>query len=141
MDTWRVARDAQGSDDQSNAIPRPVCDSPGPIGDFEPRSSIRLRQFMLSLPLSHELPICLSQGFASPRFELVALTQAKYPNLTMIDVGANVGDFIAIVRWHVDAPILCVEGEDHFFSCSRSMRGSRPESSWSTRFLPVSPIK
>jgi hypothetical protein len=52
----------------------------------------------------------------------MALTQAKYPNLTMIDVGANVGDSIAIVR--VDVPILCVEGEDHFFGCSRSMRGS-----------------
>ncbi len=36
--------------------------------------------------------------------------QQKYPDLTLIDIGANVGDTVAIVRQDAHFPILCVEG-------------------------------
>jgi FkbM family methyltransferase len=32
-----------------------------------------------------------------------------------VDVGANVGDTAAVIRAATDVPILCVEGEEHFF--------------------------
>jgi FkbM family methyltransferase len=71
----------------------------------------------LVLPLSHELPLYRR---ALPHYALnlgrvSAIVQAKYPNLTMIDVGANIGDSVAIVRAWADIPMLCIEGEERFF--------------------------
>jgi FkbM family methyltransferase len=71
----------------------------------------------LLLPLSHELP---SYRRAFPEYALnlgkVAFhLRRKYADLTMIDVGANVGDSAAIIRMHCDHPILCIEGEGGFF--------------------------
>lgn len=42
---------------------------------------------------------------------LAKIVTNKYPNLTMIDVGANVGDTIAIVKSFVDIPIIGIEGD------------------------------
>lgn len=83
----------------------------------DPLVRFRLYQMQLLLPLSHELPFYKR---ALPEYALnlgrvVATVQQKYPNLTMIDVGANVGDSVAIVRAKANVPILCVEGEEHFF--------------------------
>lgn len=36
----------------------------------------------------------------------------KYNNLNMIDVGANVGDTIAIVKSKIDIPIIAIEGDN-----------------------------
>jgi FkbM family methyltransferase len=71
----------------------------------------------LQLPLSHELPIyrMLFPGYAANLGRLSAEVNRKYPNLTMVDVGANVGDSAAIVRTFAAHPILCVEGEPRFF--------------------------
>jgi FkbM family methyltransferase len=33
----------------------------------------------------------------------------------MIDIGANVGDSVAIVREQSDYPILCIEGNETYF--------------------------
>ncbi len=37
-------------------------------------------------------------------------------NISMIDVGANIGDTVALVRQYHDIPILAVEGDDEYFS-------------------------
>lgn len=83
----------------------------------DPAVHFRLGQFGLLLPLSHDLPLyrrALPQ-YASNLGRAVNIVQAKYRDLTMIDVGANIGDSVAIVRAHANVPILCVEGEDRFF--------------------------
>jgi FkbM family methyltransferase len=36
----------------------------------------------------------------------------KYPGMTLIDVGANVGDTIAVVKTQVDVPVIGVEGDE-----------------------------
>lgn len=36
----------------------------------------------------------------------------KYPGMTLIDVGANVGDTIAVVKTEVDVPVIGVEGDE-----------------------------
>ncbi len=36
----------------------------------------------------------------------------KYPGMTVIDVGANVGDTIAVLKTAVDVPVIGVEGDD-----------------------------
>ena len=35
----------------------------------------------------------------------------KYPGMSLIDVGANVGDTIAVVKTQVDVPVIGVEGD------------------------------
>ena len=42
---------------------------------------------------------------------LAKVVCGKYSDLTMIDVGANVGDTIAIVKTFVDIPIIGIEGD------------------------------
>lgn len=36
----------------------------------------------------------------------------KYPEMTIVDVGANVGDTIAVLRSVINAPIIAIEGDD-----------------------------
>lgn len=36
----------------------------------------------------------------------------KYPNLWAIDIGANVGDTIAIIKTAIDIPVIGIEGDD-----------------------------
>ncbi len=44
---------------------------------------------------------------------------AKYPNMTIVDIGANVGDTIAIFNSQVKAPIIGIEGDTTTFSFLR----------------------
>lgn len=46
---------------------------------------------------------------------LAAVIFKKYPGMTVIDVGANVGDTIAILKSAVDLPVIGIEGDDVSF--------------------------
>ncbi len=46
---------------------------------------------------------------------LVALAAREYPDLAMIDVGANFGDTAAIAKLGADIPIFCIEGDPRAF--------------------------
>ncbi len=71
----------------------------------------------LCLPLSHELPFYKKRfpEYARNLGRVSFHVSQKYPNLTMIDVGANVGDSVAVVRMFSEHAILCIEGEPRFF--------------------------
>lgn len=43
---------------------------------------------------------------------LAGILYSKYPDMTIVDVGANVGDTIAVLRSVTNAPIIGVEGDD-----------------------------
>lgn len=50
---------------------------------------------------------------------LPRLTQtviAKYRNMSLVDVGANIGDSVALIRTQVYCPIICIEGDLEYFS-------------------------
>jgi FkbM family methyltransferase len=47
---------------------------------------------------------------------LAQLVQNKYAKSTMIDIGANVGDTIAVVRCKTTMPIIAIEGDAFSFS-------------------------
>lgn len=40
----------------------------------------------------------------------------KYPALTVLDIGANVGDTIAVIKTAIDLPVIGVEGDDISYS-------------------------
>lgn len=46
---------------------------------------------------------------------LAAVIYKKYPGMTVIDVGANVGDTIAVLKSAIDLPVIAVEGDDVCF--------------------------
>ena len=68
------------------------------------------------LPWSHRLPD-YAEAFPTYGQNLVALARLLKPAsepLRMLDVGANVGDSALQVLTHVDARILCVEGDPYW---------------------------
>lgn len=67
----------------------------------------------LRLPLSHQLPHYRRKHPAySENLGVIAGLVSRAGGRTMIDIGANVGDSVAIVKAHApDMAILCVEGD------------------------------
>jgi len=43
---------------------------------------------------------------------LSACVAQKYPSLSVIDIGANMGDTIAIIKSEIDLPVIGIEGDD-----------------------------
>ena len=83
----------------------------------DPAVDLSLGAYNLRLPLSHELPFYRRKfpDYAVNLGKVSYYARQKYPDLTMIDVGANIGDSVAIVRSYSEHPVLCLEGEPHFF--------------------------
>lgn len=71
----------------------------------------------ICLPFSHNLPIILKTypQYSSNLPRIATRVKQTYNHMTFIDIGANVGDTIALLRSEVLFPILCVEGEEKFF--------------------------
>jgi FkbM family methyltransferase len=78
----------------------------------------RLGGHEILLPLAHDLPLIRS---AFPQYStniarLCSYVSEKYPDLRLIDIGANIGDTVAIIRELSQCPILCVEGDQYYFN-------------------------
>ena len=83
----------------------------------DPAEYFSLGTYNLRLPLSHELPFYRRKfpDYATNLGKVSFHVRRKYPDLTMIDIGANIGDSVAIVHSYSDHPVLCLEGEPGFF--------------------------
>lgn len=73
------------------------------------------------MPLSHDLPIILSAWphYTQNLVRLAAMTAAARPGITIVDIGANIGDTAALMREALTAPILCVEGDELYVDLLR----------------------
>lgn len=71
----------------------------------------------LAMPMSHALPRILLRhpDYSANLGRIADALFSKYPNLTMIDIGANIGDTAAIIRKTLPIPILCIDGDPTFF--------------------------
>ncbi|MEH2455809.1 FkbM family methyltransferase [Nostoc sp.] len=74
--------------------------------------------FIFTLPFSHKLPFILKDNpyYSSNLARIAKHVKEKYADLKLIDVGANIGDSVAILRKEEFFPILCIEGDDQFYS-------------------------
>ncbi len=77
---------------------------------------IRFAEASLSIPFSHDLPVYAA---SYPRYSLNLGAVAKavnreHPDGSIIDIGANIGDSLAIIRSASAAPVLCIEGDSTF---------------------------
>ena len=72
----------------------------------------------LFLPFSHQLPFILKNYplYSSNLARLAKYVKQKYEHLKFIDIGANIGDSIALLRKEAEFPILCIEGDEQFLS-------------------------
>ncbi|HWN11855.1 MAG TPA: FkbM family methyltransferase [Pyrinomonadaceae bacterium] len=74
---------------------------------------VTVGRFQIEMPSSSLLPDMfeVNPNYSSELGRLAAITNSKYPDLRVIDVGANYGDSVAVIRSVVDVPIDCVEGD------------------------------
>ncbi len=74
---------------------------------------VTVGKFQIEMPSNSLLPDMfeMNPNYSSELGRLTATTYSKYPGLRVIDVGANYGDSVAIIRSVVDVPIACVEGD------------------------------
>ena len=78
----------------------------------------KIGNFNIFLNNSHALPGYLQQfpHYSANLPRLASKVKEKYQDLIMIDVGANIGDTVALVRSVSDFPIVCIEGDDFYFN-------------------------
>ena len=83
----------------------------------DPLISYNLQGFQIILPLSHELPFYrkIFPRYAVNVGKIAQWVKTKYPDLRVIDIGANVGDTVAVFRSLARFPILCIEGNARYF--------------------------
>jgi FkbM family methyltransferase len=81
-------------------------------------TSISIGKFEISIPDRHILiGLQATQPFRDGGLGLAAKhLSMKYPDKTMIDIGANIGDTAAIIATHARNPLVLVEPSDYFFS-------------------------
>jgi FkbM family methyltransferase len=84
---------------------------------YDPLVSYPIKGHQLKLPISHALPLVLQYypGYSNNLARLAGCTYAKYPDLKIIDIGANIGDSVFVIKNEVSCPILCIEGDPVFF--------------------------
>ncbi len=79
---------------------------------------VKVGNYTISIPGNNE-QISLykySPDANSQMARLAELIYNKYQNSSMIDIGANVWDTIAVVRSKTNIPIIAIEGDDFSFS-------------------------
>ncbi len=79
---------------------------------------VKVGNFEIFVNRTHALPRYLREkpSYSANFPRVVSLVRALYPNLVVLDVGANIGDTVALVRSATDCPMVCIEGDDFFFS-------------------------
>jgi len=84
----------------------------------DPLVQYNIGGFDLLIPFSHALPIFFKKHplYSLNLSRIAKYVHQKYHNLCLIDIGANIGDSVAILRKEAKFPILCIEGDDIFFS-------------------------
>lgn len=75
-------------------------------------------KFKILMNETHALPDYLKQfpHYSSNLPRLASKVKEKYQDLILIDVGANIGDTVALIRSVSYFPIVCIEGDDFYFN-------------------------
>ena len=87
----------------------------------DPLIKYEIGNFSLYIPLSRPLGIYQKAypDFLTNQARIAESVHNKYPELSGINIGANVGDTLAIIRHNTCFPMLLIEGEEEFFSVLR----------------------
>ncbi len=80
--------------------------------------TVKVGNYNILMPGNNQ-QISLYKYYPDSNTQLARLAKViikKYSDAAMIDIGANVGDTIAVVRSQVDIPIVAIEGDDLSYS-------------------------
>ncbi len=78
----------------------------------------KVGKYEIFFPLSHNLPIdsIINPIYSTNIARIASLANEKFQNFTFIDIGANVGDTLALLRSVAEFPVLCIEGDEEYYS-------------------------
>jgi hypothetical protein len=78
----------------------------------------KIGRYVIELHSNHSLPECHEKWkrYDKSLGEIANILWNYYPNFTVIDIGANVGDSVAIICNKYDVDVLCIEGWSGFVS-------------------------
>ena len=81
-------------------------------------NTVRIGSFYLLVNSEHQLPDALLRypSYASNIARIARHLAACYPDLCVIDIGANIGDTVALIKTAVDVPIICFEGDPTYYN-------------------------
>ncbi len=88
---------------------------------YDPLLDYQVGNQSIKLPLSHRLPETQAI-YPDYNFNIARLSKyvaGKYPDLCVIDIGANIGDTVAYIKNYVDPPILCIDGDEKYLDILR----------------------
>ena len=76
-------------------------------------TEVRVGSFVLQMKKSSLLPEIYAKnpGYSGELGRAAGLYSTKYPDCAMLDIGANYGDSVAVVKSVVDMPVICYEGD------------------------------
>lgn len=84
---------------------------------YDPLVISKIGNFYLKHRFSHKIPFYL-RDFPKYNVNMAKVAQIvskKYKDITIIDVGANIGDSVALIKSLIDVPILSIEGNPNYF--------------------------
>lgn len=84
----------------------------------DPLVTYQLGASRILLPLSHDMALYRHAypQYAANVARIAKHVHEKYPQLTLIDIGANVGDTLATLAEAGRFPVLCIGGGNRFFA-------------------------
>ena len=89
---------------------------------YDPLVDLAIGNQVIKVPLSHQLrrnvEVYPDYNFNLPR--IIKYTCDHLSNVTVIDIGANIGDTVAFIKNYTDTPILCIDGEKKYLDILRS---------------------
>jgi len=99
---------------------------------------MRVGDFELIIDQTHNLPYILDAypDYGANLIRLARKISTKYKNLKIFDVGANIGDTIAmLLSDNPDYMIIGIEGDDHYFKLLSKNVGEHPNVILHKKFL------
>ncbi len=121
---------------------------------------IQVGQYEISMPGNNPLLNVYKThaGFNTHFSKLAQAVFQKYPQMTVVDVGANVGDTIALLRSAINVPVIGIEGDEISFGYlekntkqfsgvqivktflgekAKEIRASLEKTGWNTTIIPT----
>lgn len=112
------------------------------VHKVDPLVRYRLCGNDILLPLSHGLPYFRKAfpEYSTNVARIAGIVKGKYNDLTFIDIGANIGDTLTILRGVAHFPILCIECEDRYFEILQKNSSNYSDISLENHSLVALPV-
>lgn len=82
-----------------------------------PVITIKVGNYSLQAPRNGQMATLYSgtSHYMSQLATLARVMKKKYPGLSAIDIGSNIGDTACVIKTVADIPLVCIEGDDFTF--------------------------